>query len=999
MKRLFIAVLAMASLVACNKNEVLETVSPDAITFEGAWVGNATRAAIDPSYSNDPNASNPLNSFEVYGFMDEPSGVVFDKELVSRTGATTWTYANLQYWAPKHEYYFAALAPAGGYSLVKSTVKEDAVLGVGEVTFVQPDEVNKVGTVDLIYAKEHITTPDNTSYGEVVKLNFSHLLSKVKFSFTNGFTNDNATIRISDIKMTVPAKGTIDLATPDWNSAPEKWILEAGKTTTMLFGGMGENERILRGKKEESTHERLTFPTPDTQEYEVSFHAQLYYGTELAYKSDLTTTITGAKLEMGKAYNFHAIINNENIAPGNEILKPIEFTVQSIDSWVDGNGYDGGEIVTGPFDVNSTADLYNALEAINAASTDPNNPAPAAAVINVNDDIDLNQPFTKADQISMPCIEVTNNLVFNIADGKTITGGLFAESDGAINEGTSDSYVFWVKEGGNLTINGNGNITTQACKFSIAVWADGGKVTINGGTYTNAGEGSDLIYAKNGGKVAIYGGEFKACEKQPGVPGTKEKYSALNLHDGTDGNEIIVYGGKFYGFDPANNTSEGDETNFVASGYMSVPAEDATYGYVYTVVPQKFEVGNEAELFAAVTAAKAAQNPTITLTNNVTVSTTVNVDCKLNLNLNGYTLTNKLANENTDVIVVTSTGDLTVYGEGTVEAVTGNDGYAIISEGTLTINEGTYKSGIDANGDPNAVIYARGNGKVYVNGGNFPNDNASKFVLNKKDGDRANTVIEVKGGSYGLFNPANNAAEGANTSFLAAGYNVVKTVVDDMAVYTVLAPACTLAEDAAAVTIFNVAGTLDGNGKTLTIDEVERGQFLKDNTLRLLEAKDGAIIKNLNIDGKNAKYGDSEDPYGIRGIYMVEAGTYTIDNVHFKDVTYTINDNSTAPKTFNISNSTFEGWTSYNPATTATFTNVKFQVNVDGYGTFRPHGTTTLTNCDFADGFVLLLDKIGDRKITLNNCTYNGTAITAENLTQIWPEIVVDAVVFPAVTE
>lgn len=142
------------------------------------------------------------------------------------------------------------------------------------------------------------------------------------------------------------------------------------------------------------------------------------------------------------------------------------------------------------------------------------------------------------------------------------------------------------------------------------------------------------------------------------------------------------------------------------------------------------------------------------------------------LNLNGHTLKNNKMNEYTDLIIVEQGATLTINGDGTLEAVSGNDGYAVISEGTVIINGGTIKSGIDAAGEPNAVVYARGNGKVFVNGGTFPNDNASKFVLNKKDADRATTTIEVKGGKFQMFNPADNAAEGAGTNFVAPGYIV-----------------------------------------------------------------------------------------------------------------------------------------------------------------------------------------------------------------------------------
>lgn len=180
--------------------------------------------------------------------------------------------------------------------------------------------------------------------------------------------------------------------------------------------------------------------------------------------------------------------------------------------------------------------------------------------------------------ISLSTAAVVNNVSSINLNNQTITGGLFAESGGNILEGNSDSYVFWVKEGGNLIIEGNGEVKAQSAKYSMAVWANGGEVIINGGKFYNAGEGSDLIYASAGGKVYIYDGEFYACPKQDGVSGTANKYSALNIKDIDRGiSEIVVYGGKFYGFDPANNVSEGPSTNFVAEGYKSVEIEEGVW--------------------------------------------------------------------------------------------------------------------------------------------------------------------------------------------------------------------------------------------------------------------------------------------------------------------------------------------------------------------------------------------------------------------------------------
>ena len=96
-------------------------------------------------------------------------------------------------------------------------------------------------------------------------------------------------------------------------------------------------------------------------------------------------------------------------------------------------------------------------------------------------------------------------------NNKTIVGGLFTESNGNMNEGNSDSYTFWIKEGGDLTIDGNGEIVAQDATYSMAVWANGGNVTIKGGTFRNGGDGTDLIYASAGGSVYIYGGEFTAA--------------------------------------------------------------------------------------------------------------------------------------------------------------------------------------------------------------------------------------------------------------------------------------------------------------------------------------------------------------------------------------------------------------------------------------------------------------------------------------------------------
>lgn len=192
--------------------------------------------------------------------------------------------------------------------------------------------------------------------------------------------------------------------------------------------------------------------------------------------------------------------------------------------------------------------------------------------------IDFNSPEVVLKQDYTPSlpIEIVGETEV-VLNNKKLTAPIFADINGTADvNGNTDSYGFWVRKGGNLTIKGNGIVESQKAEYSIAVYADGGDVNIYGGKFYNHGNNCDLIYAKNGAKVKIYGGEFHPTQNL-GASGTANKYTALNLKgDGKDGCEILVYGGTFYNFDPSNNFSESESwrkahpNQFVADGYKSV---------------------------------------------------------------------------------------------------------------------------------------------------------------------------------------------------------------------------------------------------------------------------------------------------------------------------------------------------------------------------------------------------------------------------------------------
>ncbi|MBE6226298.1 MAG: fimbrillin family protein [Bacteroidales bacterium] len=331
MKKIFLCALAAAALTtACNKAEVIDVVGTPAIQFENAFVNNATRAE-DPS-----TTTASIEKFSVWGYMDNRTGEIFTEEIVSKTGSD-WTYANTQYWLPKHTYYFAALSATYNENdaLKDVTVTPNRDANAGHYGLGVVDFVNADGTNDLLYASAMQDVAEGADLAQLPKVgfSFSHLLSKVKFTFTNGFENANSTLKITGLTMTAPKSGTIDLNVENWWDNDD-WKLGQDKVT-LAFGDVNNGKEIASTAAVESDNERLTIPAAATQEYVVTFHVQLYNGDVLAIENDIETKISGVTLDMGKAYNFKAVINASNIMGPDQDLYPIEFEVIEVKEWVD----------------------------------------------------------------------------------------------------------------------------------------------------------------------------------------------------------------------------------------------------------------------------------------------------------------------------------------------------------------------------------------------------------------------------------------------------------------------------------------------------------------------------------------------------------------------------------------------------------------------------------------------------------------------------------------
>ena len=319
MKKILLSAFAIFAMMACNNEEPVRLQEQSLITFEDSFVEAKTRAE-DPSIT-----TGSIDAFDVWGFINQPSGVVFDAERVTKSG-NEWGYKNLQYWMPEKPYYFHAVAPVDNANIVVDTEEKMNTDGLGTISFTNVD-----GTTDLLYASKHVSTVgiDVFNNPPTVELKFMHLLSKIKFTFTNGFPNKNTSLKVTDIKITdAPAKGSVDVNTERENFS---WTLVQGETTELDFGDV--NGAVESGKSNDCAFERLTIPADATRKYEITFTLELFYGNQSAGVSNKRVTLENQEFAIGKYYNITALINSDNFY--NEALKPIEFTVE-VEDWKEG---------------------------------------------------------------------------------------------------------------------------------------------------------------------------------------------------------------------------------------------------------------------------------------------------------------------------------------------------------------------------------------------------------------------------------------------------------------------------------------------------------------------------------------------------------------------------------------------------------------------------------------------------------------------------------------
>ena len=312
---------AVVALSSCTKNEVMEVAENRAIGFN-TFVNNNTRALTELT-------KNGLTTFNVFGYhgTNTPD---YTNTLVTGSGATNeWTIAGAAYWQKGQAYEFAAYSD-GNNSIAKNVSFANKTLTIESYT---------VGNNDLIAAQTSVASETDIANYEKVNLTFYHLLSQVKFTFSNSDSRDYK-MKISDLTITANKTGKVEFTMSDGTTPSITWS-DASSDTYTIKGLTDIAEGDLNA--EHSTESILIMPQ-ENDNLTVSFTVTLTDANNgkiaegnFTAPLDLNAVAQNSAWQPGYRYNYKATINGDQVPdidnPENKPIK-IEFTVtEEIDEW------------------------------------------------------------------------------------------------------------------------------------------------------------------------------------------------------------------------------------------------------------------------------------------------------------------------------------------------------------------------------------------------------------------------------------------------------------------------------------------------------------------------------------------------------------------------------------------------------------------------------------------------------------------------------------------
>lgn len=427
--------------------------------------------------------------------------------------------------------------------------------------------------------------------------------------------------------------------------------------------------------------------------------------------------------------------------------------------------------------------------------------------------------------------------VENHAEDATVTGSgtvKKVESDKDITVKTKDTDVKNIGDEKITVTDKSGKDTT------IGTTGSGSSTTVNKGT-TSSGGG---------------GGSSSGSSHSHSYADTWSYDDTYHWHAATCGHNVVS--GK------AEHTYGEDHKCTVCGSADPAQAVASINGKNYLTLQEAVAVGGEVKLLK-----------------DVDISETVIVTKAVKLDLNGKTIsnTNDLWEKRAadwSLLSVRAGGDLTITGNGTLKAKE-NDCYAVDvqDEAKLTIENGTFVGNVHA-----VYVYQ---GELTVKGGaysiqqKYPDTaKADEFVLNCYDKHRTEGTakITVTGGTFVKFNPANCAAEGAGTNFVAAGYAAKKLEDDKYEVVALFDGGTGTAEDP-----FLIATS----EQFKAIDQLNGAPYCFKQTADIAVAAGDEVTKFAGVyDGGNQELSSARTSGKFAALFNVAglSGHATFKNIH-----------------------------------------------------------------------------------------------------------------------
>ncbi len=258
-------------------------------------------------------------------------------------------------------------------------------------------------------------------------------------------------------------------------------------------------------------------------------------------------------------------------------------------------------------------DISLLVEAVqgNAAVTDENYPA--------SDNASLKQEMKKGGNVELANdILVEDTIVAEKETKLDMKGKIIANTADLWNESTAAwSLVSARGADAKITVDGNGKFAAKEKDCFAVDVQDGATVIIKSGTFIG---NIHAVYVFEG-TATIEGGFYSVQQKYSDA--TKADGFVLNCYDANRKAgiaEIIVTGGTFVNFNPADCWAEGAHTNFVADGYSVISEEQANGDVWYTVVKGTGIVAENQEALNTGITGSTNKDVTVVMPKNSTVT-------------------------------------------------------------------------------------------------------------------------------------------------------------------------------------------------------------------------------------------------------------------------------------------------------------------------------------------------------------------------------------------